>query len=88
MRSPAPPSPSCMSTRAHPSGSFTSTSIAWRRRSRSPSSASTRWRAIPDSLLLVEWGERFESIVKRAAGEIYMEHGEGDERGLIVRLKE
>jgi len=42
----------------------------------------------PDSLLLVEWGERFESIVKRAAGEIYMEHGEGDERGLIVRLKE
>ena len=42
----------------------------------------------PDSLLLVEWGERFESIVNRAAGEIYMEHGEGDERGLIVRLKE
>jgi tRNA threonylcarbamoyladenosine biosynthesis protein TsaE len=42
----------------------------------------------PDSLLLVEWGERFESIVKRAAGEIYMEHGEGDERGLIVRLKD
>ncbi len=42
----------------------------------------------PDSLLLVEWGERFESIVKRAAGEIYMEHGEGDERGLIVRLQE
>jgi hypothetical protein len=26
--------------------------------------------------------------VQRAAGEIYMEHGEGDERGLIVRLKE
>ena len=23
-----------------------------------------------------------------AAGEIYMEHGEGDERGLIVRVKE
>jgi len=42
----------------------------------------------PDSLLLIEWGERFESIVQRAAGEIYMEHGEGDERGLIVRLKE
>ena len=42
----------------------------------------------PDSLVLVEWGERFESIVKTAAGEIYMEHGEGDERGLIVRLKE
>ena len=42
----------------------------------------------PDSLVLVEWGERFESIVKRAAAEIYMEHGEGDERGLMVRLKE
>jgi hypothetical protein len=23
-----------------------------------------------------------------AGGEIYMEHGEGDERGLIVRLKD
>jgi len=42
----------------------------------------------PDSLLLIEWGERFESIVQRASGEIYMEHGEGDERGLIVRLKQ
>ena len=42
----------------------------------------------PDSLLLIEWGERFESIVNRSAGEIYMEHGEGDERGLIVRLKD
>jgi tRNA threonylcarbamoyladenosine biosynthesis protein TsaE len=41
-----------------------------------------------DSLLLIEWGERFESIVKHACGEIYMEHGDGDERGLIVRLKE
>jgi tRNA threonylcarbamoyladenosine biosynthesis protein TsaE len=41
-----------------------------------------------NSLVLVEWGERFESVVKRSGGEIYMEHGEGDERGLIVRLKE
>jgi tRNA threonylcarbamoyladenosine biosynthesis protein TsaE len=41
-----------------------------------------------NSLVLVEWGERFESVVKRAGGEIYMEHGEGDERGLIVRLKD
>ena len=40
-----------------------------------------------NSLVLVEWGERFESVVTRAGGEIYMEHGEGDERGLIVRLK-
>jgi tRNA threonylcarbamoyladenosine biosynthesis protein TsaE len=41
-----------------------------------------------NSLVLVEWGERFESIVKMAGGEIYMEHGEGDERGLIVRLRD
>jgi tRNA threonylcarbamoyladenosine biosynthesis protein TsaE len=41
-----------------------------------------------NALLLVEWGERFESIVKRASAEIYMEHGEGDERGLIVRVKD
>jgi tRNA threonylcarbamoyladenosine biosynthesis protein TsaE len=40
-----------------------------------------------NSLVLVEWGERFESVVKMAGGEIYMEHGDGDERGLIVRLK-
>ena len=31
----------------------------------------------PDSLLLVEWGERFESIVNRSAGEIYMEARRG-----------
>ena len=41
-----------------------------------------------NALVLVEWGERFESVVKMAGGEIYMEHGEGDDRGLMVRLKE
>jgi tRNA threonylcarbamoyladenosine biosynthesis protein TsaE len=41
----------------------------------------------PDALVLVEWGERFESIVTRADGEIAMEHGEGDERGMIVRWR-
>ena len=40
-----------------------------------------------NALVLVEWGERFESVVKMAAGEIYMEHGEGDERGIMVRLR-
>jgi tRNA threonylcarbamoyladenosine biosynthesis protein TsaE len=40
-----------------------------------------------NALVLVEWGERFESVVKMAGGEIYMEHGEGDERGMTVRLK-
>jgi len=41
-----------------------------------------------NALVLVEWGERFESIVKRASAEIYMEHGDGDERGLIVRMRD
>jgi tRNA threonylcarbamoyladenosine biosynthesis protein TsaE len=42
----------------------------------------------PNALVLVEWGERFESVVKLADAEIAMEHGEGDERGLIVRWRE
>jgi tRNA threonylcarbamoyladenosine biosynthesis protein TsaE len=43
--------------------------------------------AEPDALVLVEWGERFESIVSRADAEIAMEHGEGDERLLLVRWR-
>ncbi|HZY61428.1 MAG TPA: tRNA (adenosine(37)-N6)-threonylcarbamoyltransferase complex ATPase subunit type 1 TsaE [Edaphobacter sp.] len=42
----------------------------------------------PNALVLVEWGERFESVVKLADAEVAMEHGEGDERGLIVRWRE
>lgn len=41
--------------------------------------------AEPDALVLVEWGERFESIVSRMDAEIAMEHGDGDERGMMVR---
>lgn len=41
-----------------------------------------------NSLVLVEWGDRFESIVRRADAEIYMEHGGEDERGLLVRVKD
>lgn len=41
--------------------------------------------AEPDALVLVEWGERFESIVARMDAEIAMEHGEGNERGMMVR---
>ncbi len=41
-----------------------------------------------NALVLVEWGERFESVVKRSSAEIYMEHGEGDERGMIVRVRD
>ena len=41
-----------------------------------------------NALVLVEWGERFETVVKMATAEIYMEHGEGDERGLMVRVRD
>jgi tRNA threonylcarbamoyladenosine biosynthesis protein TsaE len=41
--------------------------------------------AEPNALVLVEWGERFESVVNLAQGEIAMEQGDGDMRGLIVR---
>jgi tRNA threonylcarbamoyladenosine biosynthesis protein TsaE len=41
--------------------------------------------AEPNALVLVEWGERFESVLKLASGEIAMEQGDGDMRGLLVR---
>lgn len=41
----------------------------------------------PNALVLVEWGERFESIVAQADAEIAMEHGEGDERLMLVRWR-
>jgi tRNA threonylcarbamoyladenosine biosynthesis protein TsaE len=41
----------------------------------------------PDALVLVEWGEKFPSVVERADGEIAIEHAGGDERLLLVRLK-
>jgi tRNA threonylcarbamoyladenosine biosynthesis protein TsaE len=44
--------------------------------------------AEPNALVLVEWGERFESVVKLASGEIFIEQGDGDMRGLLVRWKD
>jgi tRNA threonylcarbamoyladenosine biosynthesis protein TsaE len=41
----------------------------------------------PDVLVLVEWGEKFPSVVERADGEIAIEHAGGDERLFLVRLK-
>ena len=41
-----------------------------------------------NALVLVEWGDRFESIVKRADAEIYIEHGDEDERAFLIRLKD
>jgi tRNA threonylcarbamoyladenosine biosynthesis protein TsaE len=42
--------------------------------------------AEPDALVLVEWGEKFPSLVARADGEILIEHAEGDERMFYVRV--
>ena len=41
----------------------------------------------PDTLMLVEWGEKFSSIVDRADGEIAIEHVGGDERLFLVRVR-
>ncbi|WP_256369965.1 tRNA (adenosine(37)-N6)-threonylcarbamoyltransferase complex ATPase subunit type 1 TsaE [Granulicella sp. S190] len=43
--------------------------------------------AEPDALVLVEWGEKFPSIVERADGEIVIEEAGGDERMFYVRVK-
>ena len=40
----------------------------------------------PDALVLVEWGEKFSSVVTRADGEISIEHAGGDERLFLVRV--
>ena len=40
----------------------------------------------PDSIVLVEWGEKFPSVVKRSNGEIVMESAGGDARKITVRL--
>ena len=44
--------------------------------------------AEPDALLLVEWGERFPSVVAQASAEVAMAHLEGDERSLLVRWRD
>lgn len=41
----------------------------------------------PDALVLVEWGEKFASVVARADGEISIEHVGGDERLFLVRVE-
>ena len=39
-----------------------------------------------DALVLVEWGEKFASVVERADGEIAIEHLGGDERSFLIRV--
>ena len=41
----------------------------------------------PDALVLVEWGEKFSSVVERADGEIFIEHAGGDDRMFYVRVR-
>ena len=40
-----------------------------------------------DAIVLVEWGEKFPSIQRRAAGEIVMETAGGDQRRITVTLR-
>jgi tRNA threonylcarbamoyladenosine biosynthesis protein TsaE len=42
----------------------------------------------PDALVVVEWGEKFKSIRKRATGEITIASEGGDARKITVTLKE
>jgi tRNA threonylcarbamoyladenosine biosynthesis protein TsaE len=42
----------------------------------------------PDALVLVEWGDKFKSIKKRATGEIVINSAGGDARKITVTLRE
>jgi tRNA threonylcarbamoyladenosine biosynthesis protein TsaE len=41
----------------------------------------------PDALVLVEWGEKFASVVAMANGEVAMENLGGDERLMVIGVK-
>jgi len=43
--------------------------------------------ARPDSIVLVEWGEKFPSVVKRSDGEIVVRSSGGDARNITVHLR-
>ena len=42
----------------------------------------------PDALVVVEWGDKFASVMERADAEVAMTPLEGDERGLWVRWRD
>jgi tRNA threonylcarbamoyladenosine biosynthesis protein TsaE len=44
--------------------------------------------ATQHAILLVEWGEKFPSVLKRSDGEIVIEHAGGDTRNITLTLKE
>ena len=41
-----------------------------------------------DSIVLIEWGEKFPWVTERCDGEIALEHAGGDERRITVRFRE
>lgn len=41
-----------------------------------------------DAIVLVEWGEKFPSVVKRSGGEILIEHAGGDARTITLTLQD
>lgn len=41
----------------------------------------------PDSIVLVEWGEKFPSVVKRSQGEIEMRATGGDSRSITLTMR-
>jgi tRNA threonylcarbamoyladenosine biosynthesis protein TsaE len=43
--------------------------------------------AEPEALVLVEWGEKFQSIVDAATGEVSIETLGGDERLLLIKVR-
>lgn len=40
------------------------------------------------AVVLIEWGEKFASVMERADAEVAMEYLEGDERSLLVRWRD
>ena len=44
--------------------------------------------ATGNAIVLVEWGEKFPSVVKRSDGEILIEHAGGDVRTITLTLKD
>ncbi len=44
--------------------------------------------ATPESIVLVEWGEKFASVMKRSTGEIVVEAAGGDTRKITITLKD
>jgi tRNA threonylcarbamoyladenosine biosynthesis protein TsaE len=41
-----------------------------------------------NAIILVEWGEKFPSVVKRSDGEVSIEHAGGDTRNITLTLKD